>query len=165
MSSAIFQLGCFFLLLSYMSCFYILEIKPLLVMLFADFFSQFLDCVFVFFLLVICLAIQKLISLIRYHLFIFVFISIAWETNLRKSWYNLCQRMFCLCSLVEILWCHVLDYLSLLAILSFFFFFFLYGERVCSNFIDLRGLSCFPNTTCWRHCLLSIVYSCLLCED
>ena len=33
------------------------------------------------------------------------------ETDLRKNWYDLCQRMFCLCSLLGVLWCYVL-YLS-----------------------------------------------------
>ena len=32
--------------------------------------------------------------------------------TLRNHCYNLCQRMFCLCSLLGVLWCHVL-YLSL----------------------------------------------------
>ena len=46
-------------------------------------------------------------------------ILLPWETNLRRYWYNLCQRMFCLCFLL-VIWCHVL-YLSLKAILSLFF--------------------------------------------
>ena len=36
----------------------------------------------------------------------FLFLS-PWETDLRKHWYDLCQRMFCLCSLLGILWCNV----------------------------------------------------------
>ena len=58
----------------------------------------------------------KLISLIRFHLFIFISILFLFlyllETDLRKHCYNLCQKLFCLCSLLRILWCHVL-YLSL----------------------------------------------------
>ena len=74
-------------------------------------------------------AMQKLLSLIRSHLFIFAFFSLLpWETDLGKHWYDLCQRMFCLCSLLEVLCCHVL-YSSLI---------FVNGVRVCSNFIDLQ---------------------------
>ena len=58
-----------------MSCVYILEIKPLLVALFANIFSHSVGCLFVLFL--VSFAVQKLVSLIRSHLFIFVFISIA----------------------------------------------------------------------------------------
>ena len=38
---------------------------------------------------------------------------LSWETDLRKHWYTLCQRIFCLCSLLGVLWCHIW-YLSLL---------------------------------------------------
>ena len=64
-----------FLILSCMSCLYILEIKPLLVSSFANIFSQSVSCVFVLFMF--SFAVQKLISLMRSHLFIFAFISIA----------------------------------------------------------------------------------------
>ena len=72
----IFQLRClFFLLLSCMSCLYILEIKPLLVASFANIFSHSVGCLFI--LLIVSFAVQKLVSLIRSCLFIFVFISVA----------------------------------------------------------------------------------------
>ena len=58
-----------------MSCLYILEIKPLLVLSFENIFSQFIDCVFSFFM--VSLAVQKLLSLIRSHLFIFPLFSIT----------------------------------------------------------------------------------------
>ena len=75
-SSAHFSIRLFgFLLLSCMSCLYILEINPLSVGSFANIFSQSLGCLFVFF--VVSFAVQKLIHLIRSHLFIFAFISIA----------------------------------------------------------------------------------------
>ena len=64
-----------FLVLSYMSCLYILEINPLSVVSFAIIFSHSEDCLFT--LLIISFAVQKLLSLIRSHLFIFVFISIT----------------------------------------------------------------------------------------
>ena len=109
-SSAHFLIGLFgFLLLSCMSYLYILEIKPLLVTSFANIFSWSVGCLFILFM--VSFAVKKLISLIRSHLFIFAFISIAWETDLRKHCYDLYQRMFCLCSLLGVLRCHVL-YLS-----------------------------------------------------
>ena len=42
-------------------------------------------------------------------LFLLLFL-LSWESDLRKHWYNLCQRMFCLCSLLGVLWCHVLHW-------------------------------------------------------
>ena len=113
-SSAHFWIGLFgFLLLRCMSFFYILEIKPLSVTSFASIFSHSVGCPFIFFLMVF-FAVQKLVSLISSYLFSFVLFLLHWETDLRKHWYDLCQRMFCLCSLL-VLWCHVLC-LSLQAI-------------------------------------------------
>ena len=79
-SSAHFWIGLFiylFLLLSFMSCFYILEIKPLSVTSFANIFSQCVGCFFILFM--VSFAVQKLVSLISSHLFIFTFISIVLE--------------------------------------------------------------------------------------
>ena len=53
----------------------ILEIKLLSVASFANIFSKFVQCPFVLFMTFF--AVQKLISLIRSHLFVFAFISIA----------------------------------------------------------------------------------------
>ena len=55
-----------------MSCLYILEINPLSVASFANIFSHFVGCLFVLFM--VSFAVQKLLSLIRSHLFIFVLI-------------------------------------------------------------------------------------------
>ena len=75
-SSAHFLIELFvFLILSCMSCLYILDINPLLVTLFADIFSHSIGCLFI--LLMVSFAMQKLLSLIRSHLFIFAFISFA----------------------------------------------------------------------------------------
>ena len=60
--------------LSYTSWFYILEINPLSVESFAAVFSYSVGCL-LFFLLV-SFAVQKLLSLIRSHWFIYVFMSI-----------------------------------------------------------------------------------------
>ena len=60
-----------------MSCFYILEINPLSVASFANIFSHSKGCLFTLFM--VSFAVQKLSSLVRSHLFIFVFIFIALE--------------------------------------------------------------------------------------
>ena len=76
-SSAHFLIGLFIFLLllsSCMSCLYILEIKPLSVASFTTILSHSQDF-FIFFM--IYFAVQKPVSLIRSHLFIFDFISIA----------------------------------------------------------------------------------------
>ena len=65
----------FFLILSCMSCFYILEINPLSVASFANIFPHYECCLFVLFM--VSFALQKLLSFIRSHLFIFYFISIS----------------------------------------------------------------------------------------
>ena len=71
-----FLIGLFnFLVFSYLSCLYILEINPLSVVSFAIIFSHSEGCLFT--LLMVSFAVQKLLSLIRSHLFIFVFISIT----------------------------------------------------------------------------------------
>ena len=69
-SSAHFLIGLFvFLILSCMSCLYILEINPLSVASFANIFSCSEGCLFVLF--IASFAVQKHLSLIRSHLFIF----------------------------------------------------------------------------------------------
>ena len=75
-SSAHFLTALFvFLILSSMSCLYILEINHLSVVSFANIFSHSEGCVFVLFM--VSFAVQKLISLIKSLLFIFVFISVT----------------------------------------------------------------------------------------
>ena len=64
-----------FLALSCMSCLYILKINPLSVVSFAIIFSHSEDCLFT--LLIVSFAVQKLLSLIKSHLFTFVFISVT----------------------------------------------------------------------------------------
>jgi len=58
-----------------MNYFYILEINPLSVAIFANIFSHSEGCLFI--LLMVSFAAQKLLSLVRSHLFIFVFILIT----------------------------------------------------------------------------------------
>ena len=71
-----FLIGLFvFLVLSYMSCLCILEMNPLSLVSLAIIFSHSQGCLFT--LLIVSFAVQKLLSLIRSHLFTFVFISIT----------------------------------------------------------------------------------------
>ena len=64
-----------FLALSCKSCLYILEINPLSEVSFAIIFSHSEGCLFN--LLIFSFSVQKLLSLIRSHLFTFVFISVT----------------------------------------------------------------------------------------
>ena len=74
-SFSYFWIGLFvFLALSCMSCLYILEMNTLSVS-FAIIFSHSEGCLFT--LLIVFFAVQKLLSLIRSHLFTSVFISIT----------------------------------------------------------------------------------------
>ena len=44
-----------------------------------------------------------------YVLFVYFFLlfPLPWEIDLTKHCYDLCQKMFCLCSLLGVLWCYV----------------------------------------------------------
>ena len=87
-----------FLLLSCMSCLYILEINPLSVVSVAIIFSHSEGCLFT--VLIVYFAVQKCLSLIRSHLFTFVFISVTLEGG---SFFDLCHRVFCLCFPLRVL--------------------------------------------------------------
>ena len=49
----------------------------------------------------LCKSLQVLINS---HLFILLLFLLPWKTDIRKHCYNLYQRMFSLCSLLEVLW-------------------------------------------------------------
>jgi len=70
-----FWIGFVFLVLSCMSCLYILEINSLSVVSFAIIFSHSEGCLFT--LLNVSYAVKKLLSLFRSHLLTFAFISIT----------------------------------------------------------------------------------------
>ena len=71
-----FLIGFFvYLVLSCMSCLYILEINLLSVVSFAIIFSYSEGCLFT--LLIISFTVQKLLSLVRSHLLTFIFISVT----------------------------------------------------------------------------------------
>ena len=67
-----------------MSCLYILEINPLSVASFANIFSHSVRCLFVLFM--VSFTVQTLLSLIRSHLFIFVFISSTLGDGSKKKY-------------------------------------------------------------------------------
>ena len=92
-----FWIGPFiFLELSCMSCLYI-EINSLSVASFAIIFSHSEGCLFT--LLTVSFVVQKVLSLIRFHLFIFAFLSNILGGGHRGSCFDVCWRVFCLRSL------------------------------------------------------------------
>ena len=72
-----------------MDCLYILEINPLSVVSFAIIFSDSEGCLFT--LLIVSFDMQKLLNLIRSHLFTFVFISITLGGGSERI-FDLCQE-------------------------------------------------------------------------
>ena len=83
------------LILSFMSCLYILKINPLLVASFVNIFSHYEGCLL--FLFMVSCAVLKLLNLTSSLLFIFVFISITLKVGQGESCCDLCQRVLCLC--------------------------------------------------------------------
>ena len=105
-------------------------------------------------------AVQKLVSLIRSHLFIFVFISIALGDWPKKTLVLfMSENVFPMLSS----WSFMVSCLMFES-LSHFEFTVVYAVRVCSTSLIYMQLSNFPSTTFWRHCLSPILYSCLLCQ-
>ena len=95
-SSAHFWIGLFvFMILSCMSCLYILEINPLSVTSFTNIFFRSVGCLFVLFM--VSFAVQKLLGLIMSHFVVVVVVSITLGDGSKKYCCNLCQRVFCLC--------------------------------------------------------------------
>ena len=70
---------------------YILEIKPLSIVSFANIFSHSIGCLFILF--IVSFAMQKLVSFIRSHLFLLSFL-LLWAADLRKYCCDLCQRIW-----------------------------------------------------------------------
>ena len=132
-SSAHFLIRLFvFLMLSCMSCLCRLEINPLSVISFVNIFSHSVGCLLV--LLMVSFTVQKLLSLIRSHLFIFAFISFALGDGLKTLLVRFASRgvppMFsCRCFMVSGLTLRSLIQFELI---------FVYGMRKCSYFILLH---------------------------
>ena len=108
-----------------------LDINPLSVISFANIFLHSVGCLFV--LSVVSFAVQKLISLIRSHLFIFTFISFVLGDRFKKYCYDLCQRVFSLFSSRSFM-VSSLTFRSLLH----FEFIYIYAVREYSNLILLH---------------------------
>ena len=128
-----FLIGLFvFLALSCMSCFYILEINPLSVVSFTIIFSH--SEGYLWTLLIVSFAVQKLLSLIRFHLFTFVFISIT-----LGGWPQSILLWFMSLSVLPIFYLKsfIVSGLTFRSLIHFEFI-FVYGVRKCSNFILLH---------------------------
>ena len=138
-----FLIGLFvFLVLICMCCLYTLEINSMPVVSFAMIFS--LSEGYLFILITVSFVMQKFLSLIRFHLFVFVFISITQRGGSQRIllWFTSDNvlPMFPPKSLIV----SGLTFRSLIR----FEFIFVYGVRKCSSFILYAQLASFPSTTC-----------------
>ena len=125
-----FLIGLFvFLVLSCMSCFYILEINPLSVVSFAIIFSHSEGCLFT--LLTVSFAVQKLFSQVPlvYFCFYFHYSRRLVLEDLALIYGIVCSKFSSKSFIVS-----VLTFRSLIH----FDFIFVYGFRKCSNFILLH---------------------------
>ena len=120
------------MLLSYVSCLYILEINLLSVGSFAPFFSQFIGCLFVLFM--VSFAVQKLIVLIRSYLFIFAFVSITLGDRSK----NILLQFLSKSILPKFSFRSFIVSGLTFRFLNHFEFIFVYSVRKCSNFILLQ---------------------------
>ena len=101
----------------------------MLVASFANIFSHSVDCLFVLF--IVFFIVQKLLSVIRFHLFIFVFIYIALGKGFKKI-----QIQFISKSVLPIFSSRSFIVSNLKFRSSVHLeFIFVYGVRECSNFI------------------------------
>ena len=140
-------------MLNYTNCSYILKIMPCH-LLHLQIFSPILGVVFVFFM--ISFAVQELLSLIGFHLFIFVLISISLGGRSKKILLWFMSESFAIFSSKSF----IVSGLTF-RFLFHFEFSFVYGVRECSIFHFTCSFQLF---TYWRDCLFSTVYSCLLCH-
>ena len=123
-----FLIGLFvFLEWSWVSSLCILEIKPQFKVSLANIFSHTLGSLFI--LLMFSLAVKKLFILMKSHLFIISFMSLALGDISVKICCMEYLRFSCLCSPLGLLWHHDL-YLNLLSILSSFLCVVYVGGRI-----------------------------------
>ena len=114
-----------------------------------------MGCLFV--LLTVFFAVQKLLSLIRFHLFIFVFIFITFWRWIQKDTTAIYVKE---CSAYVFL-CFIVSSLTFRSLIHFEFI-FVYGVKECSNFILLHAVVQFSQHHLMKR-LSFLVYSCLLC--
>ena len=128
----IFWLGCLFLIFNCMRCLHILGINPLLGALFANIFSHFIRCLFTLF--IVSFVVQKLLHLIRSHLFTSAFISFALENWPKKTlvWFMSENVLPVFSSRTVMVSCLIFNSLR------HFEFIFVCSVRECSYFIDLH---------------------------
>ena len=133
---------------------YILNIKLFSVTSFANIFSHSLSCLFI--LSTISFGMQKFLSLIRSHFFIFALIYFALRVWAKKILLGVMSKgtLVCLYSLLGVLYFQFL-YWGLYPILSLFLYMV---WRSVLNLMFYRWLSSFTSTTCWRYCLICIVW-------
>ena len=125
-----FLIGLFVFLI--LSCLYILEINPLSLASFANIFFHSEGCLFILF--VVSFAVQKLLSLIRSHLFILVFIFITLEGGSKRILLQFMSK----CALPMFSSQHFVVFGLTFRSLTHFEFICVYGVRKCSNFILLH---------------------------
>ena len=140
------------MVLTCLSSLYILEINSLSVALFAIIFSHSEGCLFT--LLIVSFVVQKFLSLIRFHLFIFAFISniLGGGSQRILLWFmsESALPMFSSRSFIV----SGLTFRSLI----YFEFIFVYGIRKCSSFILLQVVDEFSQHHLWKrlsflHCI------------
>ena len=119
-----------FLILSCMSCLYMLHINPLSVISFANILSCLVEIILV--LSMIPFVVQNVLRLFRSHLFIFAFVSFAWRDSSKQILVGLMSKTVLLMFFLE-----VLEFLVLhLGFFKIYFeFIFVDGVIKCSNFI------------------------------
>ena len=104
-------------------------------------------------------ALQNLLSLIRSHWFIFVFISLALGDRPKKTLVWLMTGNF-----LAVFSSSLMVSCLMLKSLSQFEFIFVNGVRVCSSFIDLYAIVQFSQHHLLKRLLFLILHSCLLCQ-
>ena len=131
-----------------------METNPLSVAFFCKYFHPFCGLSFHFVYDFFCCAktfafnsvpLKKILLLLHY------------ETDIRKNWYDLCQKVFCLCSYHP--WVSWKFYALYLTILKFFAC--MVWGCVLTSLMYKQQSNVF-STTSWRAYLFSILYSCLL---
>ena len=153
----IFDLGCFFFCRCWVvqAVCILWEINPLLVALFANIFFPAVGYLFILFM--VFLVLQKLLSLIRSHLFLFLFL-LPWETALRKLvWFMSEKTLPMFSSRSFMVSCLLFKSLNDSVLI------FVYGIRICSNLIYLHGAVHLSQ----HHLLKTLfpsLYSYLLCQ-
>ena len=89
-----------------MSCLYILDVNPLLVISFANIFSHSVGCLFI--LLVVSFAVPMLLSFVKFHLLIFAYFSFALEGRSKEHVATIYIKEFSACFPPGVLWFPVL---------------------------------------------------------